>query len=479
MWKPKAIAGLIIIVAVLIGVLGWRLSGPRSRAVAAEGAGATSLAVSTTVVTRQATSDSAQSTGVVAAAQRAELSAKVMGRVAEVYVREGELVHAGQVLARLEAADLAASVAQASANARAAGATLTQAQTGAELQKEQSRARVEQASEALKSAQARLSAVQEGSRQQERASADQSVVQAEAEARTAESNYHRFQKLYDSGAISAMEADSRRLEYEVAKSRLETARQQASLTHEGSRRQDVQAAQAQVAAAKDALRLAKASLAENRMKADQARVAQAQLGQAQAAEEAARVQYGYSQLVAPFAGVVVSRLADPGDLASPGTVLLVVEDNSVYRLEAQVPEETVRRLHLGQTVRVAIDALDRPLTGRVTRLLPSADPSSHTVVVKVDLPATPGLGSGLFGRLQLSEGGRETIQVPARAVLQRGQLSQVYVVEDGRAAMRLVTLGERRGDLVEVLSGLEAGEHIVSVATESLHDGQAVREAGR
>jgi RND family efflux transporter MFP subunit len=424
-------------------------------------------------------SDSAQSTGTVAAAQRAELSAKVMGRVAQVFVREGERVTRGQVLAELEAADLAASAAQARANAGAAGAAVAQAETAAELQKAQSRSRVEQAAEALKSAQARLSATLEGTRTQEKATADQAVRQAEAEARNARTNYNRYHQLYGQGAVSGVDADAKRLEMEVAESRLESARQQASLAHEGSRKQDIDGAQAQVAAAQEALRLAEASVAENRIKADQARIARAQLDQAKAAAEAAQVQYGYSRLVAPFSGVVVSRFADPGDLASPGKVLLVVEDDSQYRLEAQVPEDSVRRLSLDQAVAVRIDALDRQLTGHVARIIPSADPSSHTVTVHVDLPATPGLSSGLFGRLQLTERTRDTIRIPGTAVLQRGQLSQVYVVDGGRAVMRLVTLGERRGGMIEILSGLQPGERVVSAATESLHDGAAVREAGQ
>ncbi len=161
MLRAKPIIGVVVIAVALVVALGRHLRGQQGRA---EVVSTAAPVVDTVLVMRQAVSEGATSIGVVAAAQRAELSAKVMGRVAQVYVREGERVAKGQVLAQLEAADLTALVAQASASAGAA-------QTAAELQKVQSRAGVQQASEALKEAQAKLSAVREGSRTQEKAAA--------------------------------------------------------------------------------------------------------------------------------------------------------------------------------------------------------------------------------------------------------------------------------------------------------------------
>jgi RND family efflux transporter MFP subunit len=472
---------LIAIVLVFILVLlGWWAGSWHNSMVGASQAGATSVTaaaprVVTWVVSTSTAADIAQVTGTVIAGQRAELSPKIMGRVATVYVHEGQRVSKGQVLVQLEADDLAASAAQASANTGAASASLAQAQTAAALQREQSRSRVEQAAAAFKQAQARLSQVQEGSRTQERAVATQGIVLAEAEARNAQADYQRYNKLFQDGAISAMEADRYRTAAETAIARLEMAKQQASLAYEGSRRQEIDAAKSQVLQAQDTLRLARASAAENRMKEDQVRMARAQLNQSAAARTGANIQYAYSRIVAPFSGVVTARMVDPGDLASPGHPLMVVEDDSQYRLEASVPEEALRHLQLGQKVQVVLDVLNHPLIGRISRIVPSADPSSRTFMVKVDLTSTPGISSGLFGRLQLQQGSRSAIEVPASAVVQRGQLSQIYVVEGGMARLRVVTVGETNNGRTEILSGVQPGEHLVTVPADSLQDGQTVQ----
>jgi RND family efflux transporter MFP subunit len=477
--RLKSVPVMVSVAVVVALLLGWRLgsSRPAEATGAEEHAASGAIAVKTAAVSSRTIDDITEVTGTVAAVQRAELAPKIMGRVAEVYVQEGQRVAKGQVLLRIEAADLAAGVSQAAANSRAAAAAAAQAQTAAELQREQSRGRVQQAEEALRAAKAGLSATVEGARAQERATADQAVVEAEAEARTARANAVRFQRLYEQGAASAVEAEARQAAADVANARLEAARQQASLAHEGSRRQDIEAARAGVAQAEEALRVARASVVENRMKADQAQMAQAQLGQARAAAEAARVQHDYSLITAPFSGLIVSRLADPGDLATPGQPLLTIEDDSLYRLEAQVPEASIGHVEVGGPVRVTLDALNRTLDGTVSRIIPSADPGSHTFTVKADLPTTAGLRSGLFGRLALVTGTRRALLAPAAGVLQRGQLSQVYLVENGRAAMRLVTVGDRRGDQIEILSGLRPGDRIIVPAAETLSDGQAVTEA--
>lgn len=477
-----------LLIAVLFGfalVLTVWLAGSRHNGLAearAEGysmTGTSALRVTTWVVAPESIADIAEVTGTVVAAQRAELSPKIMGRVSAIYVHEGQQVRKGQVLVQLEAADLAAGVAQASASTGAASAALAQAQTASILQREQSRSRIEQATAALRQAQAHLSKVLEGSRTQEKAVAAQAIAMAEAEARNAEANYGRYQKLYEQGVVSAMEADRYRTASDVAKAHLETARQQASLAYEGSRKQEIDTAQAQLLQAQDAVRLAKASVAENRMKQDQVRLARAQLVQASAARSGASVQYSYSRIVAPFSGVVTARMVDPGDLASPGHPLIVVEDTSQYRLEASVPEDTLRHLYLGQSVPVSLDLLGQPLLGQVSRIIPSADPSSRTFTVKVDLPKTPGVSSGIFGRLQIEQGAKKAIEVPATAIVQRGQLSLAYIVDHGKAQLRIVTVGSTQNGKTEVLSGIQPGEHVVIAPIDRLQDGQAVREVTR
>jgi multidrug resistance efflux pump len=190
---------------------------------------------------------------------------------------------------------------------------------------------------------------------------------------------------------------------------------------------------------------------------------------------AAEIALGETRITAPATGVVVDRRTEPGALAVPGQPLLVLDDPRAYRLEAEVGESAVGRVRLGQTVPVVVDSLGRTLDGRVTEIIPAADPASRTVTVKLDLPADPGLRSGLFGRAWFPGGERQALLVPASALVERGQLTAAYVV-DGQdiARLRLVTAGARRADRVEILSGLEAGELLVVEGVPRVSDGSRV-----
>ncbi|HVC00382.1 MAG TPA: efflux RND transporter periplasmic adaptor subunit [Candidatus Dormibacteraeota bacterium] len=197
----------------------------------------------------------------------------------------------------------------------------------------------------------------------------------------------------------------------------------------------------------------------------QARVLQADAGYRQAQEEmqASSVVTNYTRIVAPFDGVVLQRLVDPGSMATPAAPLLVLEESSRYRLEASVGAENAGVLRRGMRIPVALDAFPgKTFTGTVAEIEPGADPSSHTVQVKIDLPRDPALRSGLFGRAWFRQGERRAIVVPAGAIFDRGQLRAVYVVDgEGIIRLRLVTLGAEAPSGREVLSGLGAGDRVV------------------
>ena len=184
---------------------------------------------------------------------------------------------------------------------------------------------------------------------------------------------------------------------------------------------------------------------------------------------------GFTKVRAPFDGIVISKLADPGAMAAPGVPLLTIEDPSRFRLEATVDESKIGAVRLGESVPVVIDSLgDQPIMGKVTQIVPAADPASRTFTVKIDLPefhssngglsGAPGqMRSGLFGRAQFARGQHDAITIPKTAVLNRGQLQAVYVVgNDQLASLRYVTLGAASGDQVEMLSGLQNGDRIVT-----------------
>src|SRR5262249_42469485 len=141
-----------------------------------------------------------------------------------------------------------------------------------------------------------------------------------------------------------------------------------------------------------------------------------------------------------------------------------VEDARRYRLEASVNEADFTYLRIGQEVPILIDALGlEELPGKVAQIVPAADPGSRSFLIKIDLPPDPRLRSGLFGRAQFSRGERPSLVVPAEAVLARGQLQGVFVLDRNQmATLRYLTLGRTLGSGVEVLAGLEDGERIVA-----------------
>jgi RND family efflux transporter MFP subunit len=196
--------------------------------------------------------------------------------------------------------------------------------------------------------------------------------------------------------------------------------------------------------------------------------------QAEQAVKAADLMRGYALITAPFDGVVTARMAEPGILAVPGAPLLTLEQDGVFRLEARVEESRLAQVRVGQEVEVVLDALSSTVSARVSEIVPEVDSSSRAFTVRIDLPRSASLRSGLFGRARFGAEAKQVVTVPAAALVTRGQIRLVYVVDDGRVRSRLVTVGERRDETFEVLSGLAAGERIVAPVPAVLLDGSPV-----
>lgn len=200
----------------------------------------------------------------------------------------------------------------------------------------------------------------------------------------------------------------------------------------------------------------------------------ARLNRAEQDVRAAQINFGHAEVAAPFDGVVVAKSVEPGSLAMPGVPLLTIEREGIYRLEALVDESHMPAIRIGQSVTVALDGVGRTLNGNVSEIVPEVDAAARAGTVKIDLPATAGLRSGIFGRARFGAAGRRTIVIPAAAVTERGQLQSVAVAESGKARIRLVTLGARTKDTVEVLSGLNEGDSVIVSAPRDLVDGTMV-----
>ena len=212
--------------------------------------------------------------------------------------------------------------------------------------------------------------------------------------------------------------------------------------------------------------------------------AEARLGQsesdverARGASEAAGVLESYTRLTAPFDGVVTAKTVEVGNMASPGTPLVRVEDTRRFRIEVRVDESRAGAIEPGTPVRVTLDASPSgsvELDGRVTEIARAVDADTRAVLVKVALPDTAAVRSGMFGRVALPGAGGRSLSVPETALMRHGQVTSVFVVDDGIARLRLVSV---RG--TDVLAGLAEGEVIVVNPPPGLVDGRRVTMGGR
>ncbi len=262
------------------------------------------------------------------------------------------------------------------------------------------------------------------------AQAESDVAAATSARRIAELTWQRTQRLHEQGAATAHELD------------------QADTTHESAR--------------------ARERLAEARLRAARARI-----GQARAGAQVASALLDHRRVVAPFEGQVIARTVDVGDLASPGTPLLTVEEQGALRAEAVVDESQASRIALGDGASVEVEAAGVVLEGTVSEIVPAVDVTSRAFTVKLDLPAdeaSAALRHGMFGRVRFRVSTAERLLVPEAALCPRGQLDRVFVAEEGRARVRLVSLGQVHEGGVEVLAGLSPGEEVVIDAPAGLPD---------
>jgi multidrug efflux system membrane fusion protein len=298
----------------------------------------------------------------------------------------------------------------------------------------------------LQKAQAGLNEAQQALAEVEQAvgAAQAARAAAEANQRLAAATYARYQTLLERRSVSPQEFDEVKARHQVAEAEADRA---ARMLH--------------TLAAKKNQMLAK-------------------IEQAKADIANAQVYLSYARLAAPIHGLVIARQTEVGSIAAPGAPLLTIEDGARYRLEAAVEESQIGKIRLKDAARVRIDALGpEELAGSVAEIVPAADPASRSYTVKINLPsskAEPALRSGLYGTARFITGQRTALTIPHKAIVQRGQLAGVYVVDESSVAhLRLIKTGKAYGDQVEVLAGLNEGERIVVEAVAAVRDGSRVQ----
>ena len=202
-------------------------------------------------------------------------------------------------------------------------------------------------------------------------------------------------------------------------------------------------------------------------------IAQATLSKAEAGLAGTQAQQSYAEIRSPVDGVVIIRHKQRGDMAMTGSPILTIESRQVLLFRIFVPESQLSQFSPSLDVKVKIDALPgRDIDGHVLRIIPSGDPTTRRYQVDVALPPDPDLLPGMFGRAEIVLGSDQAVAVPHRALIQRGGLDGVFVIDgDGTARFRWLRFGREWNGLVKITAGLSEGEKILLAADPRVKDG--------
>jgi len=202
----------------------------------------------------------------------------------------------------------------------------------------------------------------------------------------------------------------------------------------------------------------------------------ARLSAARAGLEAAREGVAYTEVRAPYGGVVTQKYVQVGEAVAPGTPLMSGASLDALRVVAEVPQSLIEQARAARRAAVYVDGRRIESTGLT--VFPAAQPESNTFRARVELPKdVKGLAPGMFVKVGLVTGETERLLVPRAAIVERSEMRGVYVVApDGRVTLRQVRLGHARGDRIEILAGLAPGE---SVALDPVAAGLKARQPAK
>ena len=356
-----------------------------------------------------------EATGSLAGDQQTDVAPQTSGKVVAVGVDIGSPVRRGQMLVRLDDAELKLRVEQATAQVNQAKANVRQAEEKIGL-------RPGQAFDPNRVAE---------------------VAAARVTLDLAEKNLKRAEKLIESGDVSRQFYDQQRAQRDQLKEQYDVALAQARQNYAG-----VEVARTNVANAEAALGLAKQNLS-------------------------------YAVIPSPMDGYVSERTADLGEYVSPQQKVATIVRTNPLRVRIDIPEQAIPEVRVGQSVSATTSAWpDRNFAGRVARIAPNVSAQSRTLTVEAEIENSSGaLKPGQFATVRiLQERAEPAVLVPARAVVTEAGVSRVFVIKNGHAEQRLVQTGQTEGDLIEIRQGVAADELVATSNQQQLSDGVAVKQ---
>lgn len=400
-----------------------------NQAASVKPAGPQAVAVSTAQAASRTVSASFEETGTFIADETSDIAPLVPGRVLATPVNVGDFVKQGQVVCELDHRD-------------------------AELRLEQARAQLNEATSAMHQAQSRIGlrgeAQFDASTVPEVAAARANYESAQAQARLAAADAKRYENLVASGDISRSAFDKAYTQQETADAMANAARQQYEAALNGARQGfgAVESAQAGLAAARAQLSQAEKGLADTTIRA-------------------------------PFDGNITARPVAAGEYVAFNNKIATIVRMSSLKLQLQTPEQRASRAKIGMPVSARVSAYpDREFTGKVTAIDASVDPASRIFIVEARFDNSKSeLRPGMFAKAHvLLPGGETAIFVPRSAILRdkTTDSNQVYAIENGKARLRVVVVGDPVGDQIRIASGLTGTETVAVNHLNELYDGAAV-----
>ena len=411
--KVAALVLLLIITAVFFAACGRSRANGKTEATPATTPAA--VEVTTAAAIKRELPRFFEATGSLAGDQQTDVAPQTAGKVVAVGVEIGSPVKRGQMLVRLDDAELKLRVDQAAA------------------QVEQTKAAVRQAEEKI--------GLRPGQAFDPNRVAD--VAAAKVTLELAEKNLVRAQKLIESGDVS-------RSFYDDARARRDQLKEQ----------YEVQLAQA-------------------RQNFAAVQVARTNVANSEAALALARTNLSYANIPSPIDGYVSERTADLGEYVSPQQKVATVVRTNPLRIRIDIPEQAIPEVQVGQSVSITTSAWpDQNFSGRVARIAPNVSATSRTLTVEAEIENSSGaLKPGQFATVRILQARAEpAVLVPARSVLTDAGVSRVYVIKDGHAEQRVVQTGQTEGDLIEIKNGVAADEQVATSKVEQLSDGVAVKQ---
>lgn len=431
--------------------------------------------------------------------QSAKLAPVQSSRILKVFVKEGDHVTAGQLLATVDTSVLTAQTQGAQAAAVAARASSVQASVNFRSSEADTRlaiasaestltgAKVEREA-AMNEARAELNRLRAGPRPEEVVQAEQAVSQAQITRDRASQEAERDASLLKEGFVSGQQAANSKAAFALAESSLKQSEAQLRLLRQGTRKEEILAAQvrlanamrvgnAKVSQAEIALNQANAGRTTLQAKALDASVARATLQQRQSDVAASKASERLGEIRAPFSGTVTRRSLNSGDLADPATPVLEVSSvNASIDFIGATDAGTAANLRAGLPVQLS-NYPDR--LGKVTSL-GSANPQTGMIPVRVRFPALGAgerIGTFATAHLVLSTHAK-AISVPEAAILNREDKNVAFLVADGVAKMTEVTVGATEEGWTEIVKGLPVGSEVVLLGQHELADGAKVKVGG-